>query len=171
MAKAEKGTCRHHPLLRRHHLVWERRLDLSLMNEASAHVLGRHDFASFCRRREGATTIRTLLEFGWERDASGVVEATVRADAFCHSMVRALVGCVLAVGDGRAAVSWPAEVLAEAARNGAVVVAEARGLTLEEVAYPADDELRARAELTRAKRVADVAESEAGNTGAGDSDG
>ena len=88
-----------------------------------------------------------------------MVEATVRADAFCHSMVRALVGCVLAVGDGRAGCTWPVEVLAEAARNGAVVVAEARGLTLEEVAYPADDELRARAELTRAKRVADVAES------------
>ena len=71
------------------------------MNEASAALLGEHDFASFCKQREGATTIRTLLELGWARDADGLAVATVRADAFCHSMVRSLVGCLLAVGEGR----------------------------------------------------------------------
>ena len=74
-------------------------------------LLGEHDFAAFCRRREGASTVRTLLELRWARDDDGLVVATVRADAFCHSMVRALVGSLLPVGEGRRPVGWPAEVL------------------------------------------------------------
>ena len=77
-------------------LAWPRPLDLDAMNEAAAGLVGEHDFAAFCKRREGATTIRTLLDLVWERDATGLAVATVRADAFCHHMVRALVGC-----DGR----------------------------------------------------------------------
>ena len=89
------------PLVRRTCSPWGRPLDLDLMNEAADLLLGHHDFAAFCRRRAGATTIRTLLDLAWRRDANGVAEATVRADAFCHSMVRSLVGCLLAIGDGR----------------------------------------------------------------------
>ena len=142
------------PLRRSHVLAWPRHLDVAAMNEASALLTGQHDFAAFCRRREGATTIRTLLDLGWERHPDGLVVATVRADAFCHSMVRALVGCLLAVGDGRRPASWAAEVLRAQVRNPAVTVAHAHGLTLEEVAYPDDADLAARAEQTRAKRVA-----------------
>lgn len=142
------------PLHRGHVLAWPRPLDVAAMNAASALLVGRHDFASFCRRREGATTIRTLLELTWDRDPGGVLVGRVRADAFCHSMVRSLVGCLIAVGEGRREPAWAAEVLAGRARDPAVSVAPAHGLTLEEVAYPPDDELAARAEATRAKRVA-----------------
>jgi tRNA pseudouridine38-40 synthase len=140
------------PLARRHVLTWPRPLDVGAMNEASAALLGEHDFASFCRQREGATTIRTLLELGWARADDGLAVATVRADAFCHSMVRSLVGCLLAVGEGRRSVLWAAEILPAAVRDPAVTVAQAHGLTLEEVCFPPDDELAARAAQTRARR-------------------
>ena len=156
------------PLTRRHVLAWPRPLDVAAMNEASAALVGEHDFASFCRRREGATTIRTLLDLAWARDADGVVTATVRADAFCHSMVRALVGCLLAVGDGRRPAAWAGEVLRAGVRDPAVTVTAAHGLTLEEVAYPADDELASRAGLTRAKRVSTSSTTDStGATGVG----
>lgn len=141
------------PLTRAHVLLWPHPLDLDLMNRASALLVGRHDFASFCRKREGATTIRTLLDLTWARDDAGVAVATVRADAFCHSMVRALVGCLMAVGEGRRPVAWAGEILSAEKRDAGVVVAHARGLTLEEVAYPADDELAARVVHTMTKRV------------------
>lgn len=140
------------PLTRHHVLVWSRPLDLDAMNEASALLVGRHDFASFCRRREGATTIRTLLDLSWSRSPEGLAEATVRADAFCHSMVRALVGCLLAVGDGRRPPEWAGEILRAGARDPSVTVAHPHGLTLEEVAYPDDAELATRATATRARR-------------------
>ncbi|WP_148614246.1 tRNA pseudouridine(38-40) synthase TruA [Nocardioides rubriscoriae] len=142
------------PLTRAHVLAWARPLDLDLLNEASALLVGRHDFAAFCKQREGATTIRTLLELSWVRDDAGVVVGTVKADAFCHSMVRALVGCLLAVGEGRRPPAWVGEVLQAGRREGAAAVVHAHGLTLEEVAYPPDDELAARAVQTMAKRVA-----------------
>jgi tRNA pseudouridine38-40 synthase len=140
------------PLTRRHVLAWPRPLDVDAMNDASAALLGEHDFASFCRRREGATTIRTLLELGWARDDDGLVVATVRADAFCHSMVRSLVGCLLAIGEGRRPAPWAGEILQAAVRDPAVTVVQAHGLTLEEVCFPPDDELAARATRTRARR-------------------
>jgi tRNA pseudouridine38-40 synthase len=141
------------PLTRAHVLAWPRPLDLDAMNEASALLVGRHDFASFCKQREGATTIRTLQQLSWSRDPLGVAVGTVRADAFCHSMVRSLVGCLVAVGEARRPVAWAAEVLGAAIRDPAVAVMHAHGLTLEEVAYPPDEELAARAAQTRAKRV------------------
>lgn len=143
------------PLTRSHVLTRPRPLDEAAMNAAALLLVGRHDFASFCKQREGATTIRTLEELSWSRAPSGVLVGTVRADAFCHSMVRALVGCLIAVGEGRQPVDWADEILRAAVRDPAVAVVHAHGLTLEEVAYPPDDELEARAEQTRAKRVAD----------------
>ena len=141
------------PLTRNHVLWWPRPLDVVAMAEASAPLVGRHDFAAFCKRREGATTIRTLLDLDWSRDDDGVVAATVRADAFCHHMVRSLVGCLLAVGEGRRPASWPAAVLAAAERDPAVPVVAAHGLTLEEVGYPADASgLLAQAGRARARR-------------------
>ncbi len=144
------------PLSRRHVLASGRSLDLDALNAASALLLGRHDFASFCKQREGATTIRTLLDLSWARDDAGVVVATVRADAFCHSMVRSLVGCLLAIGEGRRPVAWADHILRAGVRDPAVAVAPAHGLTLEEVAYPPDDELPDRAEATRRKRSLDA---------------
>lgn len=142
------------PLARDHVLVWPRPLDVDALVTASTPLVGRHDFAAFCKQREGATTIRTLLELTWTRTPEGLAVATVKADAFCHSMVRALVGCLISVGEGRRPAQWPAQVLTAGCRDPAVTVAQAHGLTLEEVAYPADGDLAARVEQTRAKRVA-----------------
>jgi tRNA pseudouridine38-40 synthase len=141
------------PLTRTAVLAWPRPLDLDAMNDAAALLLGEHDFAAFCRRREGATTIRTLLDLRWDRDPAGLAVATVRADAFCHSMVRALVGCLVAVGEGRRAAAWAGEVLAARVRDSGVTVMQAHGLTLEQVAYPADDELAAQADAARTVRT------------------
>jgi tRNA pseudouridine38-40 synthase len=140
------------PLARSHVLSWPRPLDVAALQAASAPLLGEHDFAAFCRRREGATTIRTLLDLAWTRGEDGLVVADVRADAFCHSMVRSLVGCLLAVGEGRRPVEWPAQVLEQRERDSAVTVAPAHGLVLEEVAYPTSEQLAARVAVTRARR-------------------
>jgi tRNA pseudouridine38-40 synthase len=139
-------------LLRAQVLTWSRPLDLDAMNAAAASLLGEHDFAAYCRRREGATTVRRLLELSWNRDASGLAVARVVADAFCHSMVRALVGALLAVGVGQRRGDWPAAVLAGRVRDSAVNVVPPRGLTLEEIGYPPDDELEARAQAARRRR-------------------
>jgi tRNA pseudouridine38-40 synthase len=141
------------PLARGSVLAWPRRLDLDAMNEAAALLTGEHDFAAFCRKREGATTIRTLLDLSWQRDDRGLAVATVRADAFCHSMVRALMGCLVAVGEGRRTPSWAGEVLRAQTRDPGVTVMHAHGLTLEEVAYPADEDLAAQARAARTLRT------------------
>lgn len=140
------------PLTRNHVLAWSRPLDMTAMDEAAGTLVGLHDFAAFCKHREGATTIRTLLDFGWTRDADGTLRGHVRADAFCHSMVRSLVGCMIAVGEGRRPVAWAREVLTGERRDPGVAVVPPHGLVLEEVAYPADAELAARVQQTSARR-------------------
>jgi tRNA pseudouridine38-40 synthase len=144
------------PLARAHVLAWPRPLDLDAMNDAAGRLLGEHDFASFCKRREGATTIRRLLDLSWDRGADGVLVATVRADAFCHNMVRSLVGCMIAVGERRRTPDWAGQVLAARQRDPAVTVVHPHGLTLEQVGYPADDELAVQAERARALRTLPV---------------
>jgi tRNA pseudouridine38-40 synthase len=140
--------------LRRHDTVLVRGpLDVDLMDAAAHRLLGLHDFAAFCRRRDGATTVRTLLHHRWARGPDGTVEGTVVADAFCHSMVRALVGAVVPVGEGRLDVDTPRQVLDGGARDARVRVMPAHGLSLEEVTYPADADLAQRAEQARATRV------------------
>ncbi|MDI1290620.1 MAG: tRNA pseudouridine(38-40) synthase TruA, partial [bacterium] len=89
------------PLERHMVLAWTRVLDVGRMNEAADALLGEHDFAPFCRQRDFATTVRELRELHWARRDDGVCVMSVRADAFCHSMVRSLVGVLLPVGDGR----------------------------------------------------------------------
>jgi tRNA pseudouridine38-40 synthase len=139
--------------LRRHDTVAHgKSLDVIAMNDAAAALLGLHDFAAYCKQREGATTVRRLLRLDWSRNEDDVAVATVEADAFCHSMVRALVGALLAVGEGRRPRDWPAEVLAAQVRDSAVTVAPPHGLTLEEVRYPANEDLATRAEQTRRMR-------------------
>lgn len=140
--------------LRRFDTLWHPRpLDLAAMNEAAVPLRGEHDFAAFCRRREGATTIRELLRLDWERPVPAVAVATVVADAFCHNMVRALIGALIAVGEGRRSVSWPAGVLAGGVRDPGVRVMPPHGLCLEEICYPPDDELAGRALATRRVRA------------------
>ena len=173
--------------LRRSHVLWTRQaLDIDAMNQAAGQVLGLHDFEAFSKPRPGATTIRTLLTFHWQRHSdgpdAGLVTATVIADAFCHNMVRSLVGASMAVGQGRKDAGWLRTLLqgvrqpgqtggghtgdgqragtqgAGGKGGGALVkapVISAHGLTLEEVLYPPDDQLATRAKAIRAQRNID----------------
>lgn len=143
------------PLVRRHVLAWAQPLDVDRMNAASAALVGEQDFAAFCKKRPGATTIRTLLDLDWRRSDDGVLEGRIRADAFCHNMVRALVGCLLAVGEGRREPGWAHAVLTAGVRDPSVQVVHAHGLVLEEVGYPGDAELALRAQQTRKVRTRD----------------
>jgi tRNA pseudouridine38-40 synthase len=130
---------------------WPRSLDVEAMNEAATHLIGEHNFAAFCKQREGASTIRTLRELRSHRDGE-TIETTVRADAFCHSMVRALMGCLVAVGEGKQAPDWAAALLAAGVRDPRVKVMPAHGLVLEAVEYPPDHELAHRVAAARNRR-------------------
>ena len=144
-------------LVRRTTVLWlPGRLDVEAMAASAAPLLGEHDFLSYCKPREGATIICTLRILDWWRvfvgPDVGLVTLCVVADAFCHSMVRSLVGAGLAVGQGRKPAAWPGEILAARSRDAAAPVAPPHGLTLEEVVYPGDDELAAQAERARTTR-------------------
>lgn len=128
------------------------KLDVELVNTAARTLLGLHDFAAFCRARPGATTIRRLQWLHAERLPDGRVEIGVRADAFCHSMVRSLVGGLVEVGTGRKGIDWLAGLPDSEGRCGEIRVMPAKGLVLEEVRYPPDDQLANRARESRAMR-------------------
>jgi len=146
------------PLERHTVLPWHRTLDLARMSSAATALLGEHDFAPFCKQREFASSVRELLVLAWHRDASGAAVMRVRADAFCHSMVRSLVGVMLPVGDGRRPVDWPGTVLSGGQRDSAVTVMPPYPLVLEAVGYPRDEQLVERQRQTRSLRfLGDVA--------------
>ena len=139
--------------LARHQTVWlSHPLDVELLNVTAVSLIGLRDFGAFCKPREGATTIRELQIFEWTREESGVLVARLQADAFCHSMVRALVGACVAVGAGKLALDELESVRDAAERTSLFKIMPAHGLTLTDVIYPPDDQLAARAEQTRAKR-------------------
>jgi len=145
------------PLHRDHVAVWPRTLDLDAMNAAATDLVGLRDFAAFCKRRDGATTIRTLIELAGRRvdhgPLAGVIEFSVVADAFCHSMVRSLIGTLVRVGEGAREISWVSDVAARGVRDNGIQVMPAAGLTLEQVVYPPDDQLAARAVEARRMRT------------------
>lgn len=132
--------------------AWPRPLDVDAMAAASRELVGLHDFAAFCRQREGATTIRDLQRLDWSRDGDRVT-ARVTADAFCWSMVRSLVGALLAVGERRREPRWCATLLESTRRSSDFAAAPPQGLTLVGVDYPPDDQLEARTKVTRDLRV------------------
>lgn len=145
------------PIERRNTVWYPAALDVELMNQAASSLLGLHDWATFCKPREGATTIRTLEEFRWQRASDGVLVAEVKADAFCHSMVRSLVGSCVAVGQGNLAPEQLVGIRDVRMRGSEFKVMPAKGLTMVEVGYPEDSGLAARAEQTRARRQAEEA--------------
>lgn len=143
-----------HPILpmRRFDVApWYRPLDVDVMNQASALLLGENDFAAFCKFRQGGTTIRTLEKFSWVRNEEGL-KAEIVADAFCYSMVRNLVGAVVCVADGRFPTEWIREVLDNRKRVSDSLVFPSRGLTLVHVDYPPEEQLLARIEATLRRR-------------------
>ncbi len=136
----------------RNSIWWYRHpLDAGRLNRAAARLLGLQDFLAFCKPREGATTVRELQRFEFARD-SGLLVATVQADAFCHNMVRALIGAAVQVGSGEQSESWLEERLEARLRDARSVLAPPHPLVLEEVGYPDPESLGARAEQTRARR-------------------
>jgi tRNA pseudouridine38-40 synthase len=142
------------PLERHRVLQWNATLDVDRMNDAARAFLGEHDFAGYCKQRDGATTIRRILALRWERRGAQVV-MHVQADAFCHSMVRSLVGAFLPVGDGRQSEQWAAIGLDALARQSGVTVMPPHPLVLEEVGYPPQDQWAQRQQQTRARRSSD----------------
>lgn len=140
------------PMARLNTASWYRPLDVDLMNHASALLLGTHDYAAFCKFREGGTTIRTLETYQWRRDRDGYLLADVVADAFCYSMVRNLVGAIVCVADGRKDPEWISTLLENKERVSDSLVFPARGLTLYKVDYPDAAELLERAKKTVARR-------------------
>lgn len=145
----------HDPLTRGFAWWVNEELDVPAMNAAVIDLLGLNDFLSFCKPREGATTIRDLQSASVQRDAAGLVTVRLQADAFCHHMVRSVVGAATRVGQGRYEKDWLGERLDARVRDARVLLAPPHGLVLESVEYPPDHELAARAEQTRAKRPED----------------
>lgn len=141
------------PLLRGHVVKVPHPVDVDALNAGARTLLGLRDFAPFCKPRDGATTIRELRHCHAQRRADGVIEIELLADAFCHSMVRSLVGALTAVGGSKRTLAWLEDVAAHAVRHNEVLVMPACGLVLEEVGYPADDQLAARAREARAVRT------------------
>ncbi|WP_172827233.1 tRNA pseudouridine(38-40) synthase TruA [Mycobacterium asiaticum] len=128
--------------------AWPRALDVDAMSAAARELLGLHDFAAFCRHRDGATTIRELQRLDFSREGDSIT-AHVSADAFCWSMVRSLMGALLAVGEHRRTAAWCRELLTATSRSSDFAAAPPQGLTLAQVDYPPDDELGARTLITR----------------------
>lgn len=141
------------PLLRHTAVRVRGPLNVAVVDAGARLMVGLHDFGAFCKRREGATTIRDMLECHAERSpATGLVDVTLRADAFCHSMVRSVVGALVAVGQGQRTLEWLGELIDRPDRAGDVTVLPPHGLVLEEVGYPADDQLAGRQTEARARR-------------------
>ncbi|MEO6470956.1 MAG: tRNA pseudouridine(38-40) synthase TruA [Aeromicrobium sp.] len=141
------------PLQRAHIYHHGKRLDTTAMNYAEQHLLGEHDFASFCKPREGATTIRTLRNISSVRREDGIIETSVVADAFCHSMVRALMGTIIVIGQHKYEPVWAGKILAAATRQPHIEVMPAHGLTLEQVTYPPEHLVADRAVESRRRRA------------------
>jgi tRNA pseudouridine38-40 synthase len=146
---ADRG---HDPLRRHDTVAWKRPLDETAMHEAAQALIGEHDFAAYCRAREGATTTRTLRALAVTREPDGVVVVSAHADAFCHNQVRSMVGALLAVGDGRQQIDWPGKVLRTGVRDSAVNVAPPHGLTLVQVDYAPAADLAEQVRRTRNRR-------------------
>jgi tRNA pseudouridine38-40 synthase len=132
-------------------------LNVQAMNEASQSLIGLHDFSAFCKKREGATTIRTLMKFTWTETPDGLIKVELEADAFCYSMVRGLIGAVLAIGEGKFDKAWLENYLAGKEREAHVFAAPALGLTLVDVKYPDPAEYATRIAETLQVRESDGA--------------
>ena len=143
----------HDPLTRTFSWWVDPQLDVAAMDGAVRELLGLHDFLSYCKPRAGATTVRELQRAGVQRDSTGMITVRLTADAFCHHMVRAIVGAAVRVGEGRHDAAWPGERLRARTRESSVLMAPAHGLVLEAVTYPDASRLAERASLTRARRA------------------
>lgn len=128
-------------------------LEEEKMQVAAQALCGEHDFLPFAKPREGATTVRTLHSFKVSRPYPGMVQAMIRADAFCHSQVRFMMGALIEIGRGKYQTDWIGELLAAGVRDQRVPLADGRGLTLWEVAYPPADQYALQAQKAKVVRT------------------
>ncbi len=130
----------HDPRARQALLARRRRLDVAAMDQAAKVLVGEHDFSAFCKARPEASSVRTVLAAAVQRRPDPrdpeLIVVGLTADAFCHSMVRSIVGALMAVGEGRLASSDIAAILARKQRTSRFATAPAHGLALVEVGYP-----------------------------------
>ena len=127
----------HDPLRARSSWHVKAPLDLDAMNEGSVLLVGEHDFASFCRKTEDASTVREILWAGW-RATGDATEFSIAANSFCHQMVRSIVAVLVEVGRSRLAPSEVKAILVAGDRNAARGAAPPQGLTLVGVSYPGE---------------------------------
>lgn len=137
-------------------------LDVEAMNDASKLLLGLHDFSAFCRKTDYGSSIRNLQKFSWTRTDDGLIRVDITSDAFCYSMVRALVGAVISIGEGKRTKEWLAQYLAGAVKDPGVFMAPGHPLTLTHVEYPDESEYAARIEKTLKNRQVEMEESAEG---------
>lgn len=137
-------------------------LDVEAMNDASSVLLGLHDFSAFCRKTDYGSSIRNLQKFTWTRTSDDLIRVDITSDAFCYSMVRALVGAVISIGEGKRTKEWLAEYLAGAVKDPGVFMAPGHPLTLTHVEYPKESEYAARIEKTLKNRQVEMEESAEG---------
>lgn len=137
------------PLFRNWVTLHKRTLDAAPMARAAQMLLGEHDFSAFCKPRDGASAVRRVLFIDVHRDGGRRVVIAIESDAFCHSMVRSIVGALVAVGEGRKDPEWVGRVLAARQRDSGVMVMPPEGLVLESVTYPPDELVAQRAQTTR----------------------
>jgi tRNA pseudouridine38-40 synthase len=140
------------PMLVRYALTHKRVLDVDLMNLAAKELIGLKDFASFCKPRAGASTIRNLTTFEVSRDPGGLITIDIHADAFCHNMIRSLVGSIMAVADGRLSIQDLIHVQKSGKRANKFKTIDAKGLSLESIDYPDPADYAKQANLNRVMR-------------------
>lgn len=110
-------------------------LDIDAMNSGVANLIGEHDFAAFCRKAEGRSTVRRLDTAAWSDRGDGMLAFEVSASSFCHQMVRSVVALSVEVGRGRLSPDQVSVILESRDRHQAKGAAPARGLTLVRVDY------------------------------------
>jgi len=140
------------PMLVRYALTHKRVLDVDLMNLAAKELIGLKDFAAFCKPRAGASTIRNLTTFQVSRDPGGLITIDIHADAFCHNMIRSLVGSIMAVADGRLSIQDLIQAQKSGKRANKFKTIDAKGLSLESIDYPDPADYAKQANLNRVMR-------------------
>ena len=139
------------PLSSRYELWVNTELDVTAMKLAAKELLGLRDFGAFCKPRAGATTIRELKELRITRFQDNI-EVYLVADAFCHNMVRSIVGALIRVGEGKLSVAELSKIQLAAQRTSKFKVVSPKGLALTSIDYPADELLASQAEKARNMR-------------------
>jgi tRNA pseudouridine38-40 synthase len=143
------SECASNPKWVRYTLVHPKQLSVEKMNSAAKKLIGLKDFGAFCKPREGATTIRELKKLSVKREKDGRILVFVSADAFCHNMVRSLVGALIAAGEGKLTPAELSKIQQAAKRTSAFKVVGPQGLSLSEIRYPAAAQLAKQAEKAR----------------------